>query len=203
MRDFFQVFILNQFVVGFALVVVLGLITRWAIIEQKQYPGYGLGWLISILLLVIYTILFGDRPRPYSNLDLSLFQILFAIVLGLISGFATQFGRLTGRITKTHQPSRRNIALQAALYTTVTLVLLGLVIIESSVVQRMVGIYGLALGVAVLMAIVWSSIDDEQPGQQAPLQQGGAVPPQAAPPQPPPANRYTNPQPNFKDRNHK
>lgn len=201
MRDFFQDFILNQFVVGLALIIILGFITRWAVMEKKEYPGYGLGWLISILFLVIYTILFGDRLRLSGRVDLNVWQILLSIALGLISGLATQYRRFTGK-PRQGNVSRRNLALQVALYTTVNLILLGLVIVESSVVQRMIGIYGLALGVAVLLGIVWgASIDDDQVQPQ----QQQMPPPQQRqmPNQPPPNNRYNKPQPNFKNRNSK
>jgi hypothetical protein len=185
MREFFQNFILNQIVIIIALSIIFAFLTRWALFLKKDRHGYWLGWLVSLLLVLIYTILFGDRQRLPSLVDLTAFQILLSIALGLIFGGTMQY---THRIAD--NKSKRSLALRVALYTIFNLVLLGLVIIESSVVQRMIGIFGLAFGIATLLGIVWSSIDDdpkqEEATQQAQTQsqQAQGLPPKPQPPNP-------------------
>jgi len=185
MRDFFQEFILNQFVVSVALMIVLGFLTRWALIVKKEYIGYGLGWLVSLLLLITYTIMFGDRPRFDPFADLNIFQIFLSIFLGLATGAAIQYSKDMGKDIQGHY-SKRSVALRVAAYTMLNLILLGLVIVESSVVQRMIGIFGLAFGIAILLGMVWELVDDEQPKQGFPPQQGN-IPPQSSSQA---ANRY-------------
>jgi hypothetical protein len=184
MRLLFQDIILNQIVVAIALLIVLGFISTWALMKHQQYPGYGLGWLMSLFFLLIYTIVIDDRSRIGSNNDLNLFHIFIASVIGLTFGATVQFTRNIGANNK------RNIAIRVAFYTTLNLILLGLVFLEGRITQNMIGIFGIAFGIALLIGMIWDLIDDDEP--ENPRKQ--ETPPQNIAPRP----RFDNARPRMK-----
>lgn len=178
MRVFFQDIILNQIVVSIALLIIFGFVTRWAIMIHKQYPGYGLGWLVSLFFLLIYAVLIDGRSRSGANTNLNLIHIFIATIIGLAFGIAALYAQHKGKNSK-KSTSKRNIALQVALYTTINLVLLGLVFLEGKIAQNMIGISGIAFGITMLVGMIWDLIDDDDEPERR--QEQFSAPPKVSP----------------------
>lgn len=154
MLNMIQDLLLNQVIILIVLMIVLLIITRWAVLVNKQYAGYALGWLLGLFFLLVYASLFADRVREPVSEGPNLFQVFLATFFGLVGGAAVQYA------LRFWMGSRRGLALQAAIYTAINLILLFLVIIESETTQRMVGIFGLALGIATLLGVVLFPVED-------------------------------------------
>lgn len=190
MRVIFQDIILNQIVISITLLIVLAFLTRWALMIHKQYLGYGLGCLVSLFSLLIYAVIIDGRSRGGFNNDLNLFHIFIAAIIGVILGVAVQYGHYKGKNSK-QSASKRSIAFQVALYTTINLVLLGLVFLEGKIVQNMIGICGIAFGITMLLGMIWDLIDDDDEPEG---QQQRVLPP---PNMPPPRSSQQVPRPPF------
>lgn len=144
----FQDFILSQWLILIALAVAFLAISRWAIVVLKEYPGYGLGWMIGLFFVLVYLSVGGepqvDEPIRYLTGIQVFIATFFGLVVGSIIIFSLRFG----------MGHARGVALQVAIYTALNLTLLFLVFVAGPITQRMVGIFGLAIGIATLFAIV-------------------------------------------------
>ncbi|GAB5491842.1 MAG: hypothetical protein Phog2KO_20570 [Phototrophicaceae bacterium] len=144
----FQEFILSQWLILIALTISFIVISRWAIVVLKEYPGYGLGWMIGLFFVLVYLSVGGEADTDAPVRFLNGFQVFIATLFGLVVGSLIIFGLRFG------MGHARGISLQVAIYTALNLTLLFLVFIAGPITQRMIGIFGLAIGIATLFAMV-------------------------------------------------
>lgn len=146
--QFFQNVILNQWVIASALGIGFLFLSRWALINLRKYAGYGLGCLLGIFFVVVYALLSGDDLPVQVITSLTGFQI----VLATLAGFA--FGAIIITAVRFGQVDDRAISIQIALYTMINIILIFLVLIEGAFLQRIIGIFALATGIATVFAMV-------------------------------------------------
>ncbi len=144
----FQEFVLSQWLILSALAIAFLVISRWAVVILREYAGYGLGWMIGLFFVLVYLSVGGEPQTDEPVRFLNGIQVFTATLFGLIVGSIIIFGLRFG------MRHARAISLQVAIYTALNLTLLFLVFIAGPITQRMIGIFGLAIGIATLFAMV-------------------------------------------------
>lgn len=159
MTDVLNTLILGRFSIFLLLGIAFLVLSHLAIRREREYAGYALGWLLGLFFIVVYVSLGGGASaEPGVRENLFLYEVILATFLGLVVGIVFIVGlRLGTRFT-------RGKALLAAAAIGLNLVLMFLTIIAGAVVQRMIGIFALALGIAALLAYVLSPTQEPTGG---------------------------------------
>ncbi len=208
MFNIIEAIILSDVLVTLILIIMLGAVTTWSM-RRGEYPGYILGWLAGILLVMIYRTLMGEPPEPdtaeeiarETRSSLNFFVVFVSVGTGLIVGYGVIL------ITQLFVTSRGRRGLTTALMTASLLLSIYMLTIVGEEFRRVLGLFFLAMSVGVLLKVVMGPMRrQELPVQnmnaQSSLQpppfnpqnnyppQPGAPPvaPPDAPPSAPPAN---------------
>lgn len=150
MVDWLMDVLLSKWIVFILLLVAFLFVSRWGLRRLKEYVGYALGWLLALFVLLVYVSLGGGNNETVGTTEetLSIFQVFLATLLGVGFGSAVMVGLRYG------MRYARGVALQVAVYTSLNLILLFLVLIEGALAARMIGIFGLAFAIVTLFAVV-------------------------------------------------
>ena len=153
MNELMQGILLNPWVVGFLLFGAFIIISRWSLVQLKEYPGYALGVLVGLFFIMVYIALGGGGQTPDPDAVarrevLNIFEVFLATFFGLIFGAAVMLALRFGT------RFARGVSLQVAFYTALNIILLFMAVIGSAITQRMIGIFALAIGIASLFAMV-------------------------------------------------
>lgn len=137
-------------------VVFLG-VSRWALIKQQEYAGYGLGLMLALLLMIIYGSLGGGQVQPLGDppTTLNFLQVIFPAFLGLLLGgtimIVVQFGK----------KQSTNKGLQVTFLTALNAIMMILLLIQGPIARRMIGIFALAFGIAALSTqVLFRDVND-------------------------------------------
>ena len=167
-----QDFILSQAIILLALLALLVAIAYRAITGLKQYRGFGLGVALGLLFIVV-RVSIAEMVTP-ANVEieeyLNGFQVFTAIAFGMAAGLIVLAARHFGR------NNRRVVGLQIAAYTAILIILIFLVAISNPVIQKMIGLFTLAVGVTALFALVLLPEEEEQLNIGQPGATGGTAP---------------------------
>jgi hypothetical protein len=132
-----QQILFSDFMVFALLALVIALISSWAY-SLREGPGYLLGWLVGIFLILVLSTLFpysapvtNPAAAPVAN-PLTFGELIIPSFLGLVSGFGILLVVRVGG----DSDSRLRRALTVATLMTFTLVT-GYVILRSSIEDRM------------------------------------------------------------------
>lgn len=162
MSGIIETLFLSQYTIIAILSMAALLFSRWAVFSQKEYLGYGLGWLVALFFLVVYSSLGGDaEPNLDSNATLNIFQVFLATIMGMVFG-----GAVTGSLPIGLKYDR-GMSLYVAFVTALNIILLFISIIEGPIAQRMIGIFALAFGITSGFILVLLSPKDGFNSQQA------------------------------------
>ncbi|MGB7338310.1 MAG: hypothetical protein WBC91_05395 [Phototrophicaceae bacterium] len=144
----FQDFILSQWIILIALGIVFLIVSRWALSTFEEYPGYILGWLVGLFFIIV-RLSVGRTELPTDTIGyLNGIQVFAATLFGLLMGSVIVLALRYG------MRQAQAISLQVAIYTAMLIIMMFLVFIGSPVTQKMIGIFGLAIGIATLFAMV-------------------------------------------------
>jgi hypothetical protein len=152
---FIQDLLLSEFIIFFALFGALAVLSRWALLSLKEYLGYGLGWMLGLFFVIVYSSLTGD-PEPVmeaqaieiGGVTLTAFQVFLPSVLGFALGAGLMVIIALGR-GKTMQQ-----ALKIAGLTALNLILIFLMFVTDETGRRMIGLFALAFGIGTVLAMV-------------------------------------------------
>jgi uncharacterized membrane protein YfcA len=161
--------LLSQYLMVIVLITLLLMVTSWAL-RQREYAGYALGWLMGILLIIIYqTVSGGDANtgvveevvettaeaateiEPGGEPTLSFLGAVIPSILGIIFGYGLLFFMNT--LNMTHR--RRSISI--ALFTTLLVLGLYLSFGLTDRSSQLLGVFALALAIGALLNIVLNS----------------------------------------------
>ena len=147
--ELLQDVLLNKIIIVASLSLILLLVSHWALVTLREYPGYGLGWLLGIFFIIVYISLGGGQNYASDAPEyLNIFQVFLATLMGLIFGSLVQLGLRFG------MRMAQGVALQVALYTSLSIIVVFLALMEGPIAHRMVGIFALAVGIATLFGMV-------------------------------------------------
>ena len=163
MTQIIEMIFLGPWTIFVILTVALLFLTRWAIIQQREYIGYGLGWLVALFFIVVYSSLGGGAdPDIDANATLNIFQVFLATMLGMVFGGGTMGSFRFG------MRFPRGLSLYVAFVTALNLILLFIAIIGGPIEQRMIGIFALAFGITSGFVLVLIAPHDRLENQGAP-----------------------------------
>jgi hypothetical protein len=144
-----QDILLHQFIIILALGAVFLVVTYWALASLREYMGYGLGLMLGLFFIIVYVSLGGGSNNDSGVPQyLGILQVFIATFVGLIFGGLIQLGLRFG------MRMAQGVALQVALYTSISIVVVFLVVMEGQIAQRMIGIFALAVAIATLFGMV-------------------------------------------------
>lgn len=151
MAEILRELFLSPLLIVLVLFVLFAALSYWALVVLREYPGYGLGWLVGLFFVVVYVSLGlggqGDITATSSS-TLSIFQVLCPGVVGIILGGALL---LLLRLGNTVSAWR---GIKIAAMTALGVVLIFLMFMVNVAAQRMIGIFALAFCIAALAGIV-------------------------------------------------
>lgn len=173
MIQFLQTLFLSDLLIFVVLTGALLFLTRRAIATQ-ELAGYGLGWLVGLFLLVVYSSTGAQPTFNVQNLEASVtltwFQVLMPTLCGGGLGLALLY---IISLTRTGRPR----TLMMAAFTALNVTLLFLMFIADSETRRMIGIFALAFAICAAFVIVLFGRSDTPFGaQSAPPTPRNAVP---------------------------
>lgn len=168
MSDLFSGIYLVDVILFVAMLGVFIFLTQRAM-ATKEYTGYGLGMMIGLFFVVVYTSLTPSVPIPQTDLTaaataqvtsplpaLNFVQIVVPTLCGVLLGA----GMLIF-FAVAHLINRRYTILVATL-TTLNVVIVFMMVVGDPVTRRMVGIFGMALVISVIVCAVGFGRPDMQ-----------------------------------------
>lgn len=164
MLGIIQEIFLSPLFILVVLLVIFGMLTRWAVFNLQEYPGYGLGWLLGVFFIVVYSALVGNQAPPDPPLldapanPLNIFQIAVSAFVGFGTGIATII------VSRLWTSSRVRQSLKVATFTTLAIIILFMMVVSNYDVQRMIGIFALAFSIAaVSIYVIFPQQANDQP----------------------------------------
>jgi hypothetical protein len=180
MVEFIESIVLSQLLVFLLLMGILLSLTQWAW-REKEYAGYALGWLVGILLILMYGSLTGGISTPAENtddFDLSFFTVVIPSFFGIITGYGVLY--FLEAFRGSGQNRRRSLTI--AILTTLDVFLLYIVFDLSGQASRIIGIFALGFAIGALFNRVLDSTAvptrgqfetrDEQGPRMQPFEEG-------------------------------
>lgn len=162
MSEMIEAIFLSQWTIIGILSIAALILSRWAVIVQKEYLGYGLGWLIALFWIVVYgSLTGGEASNTQTTASLNIFQVFLATMMGMVFGGGTMGSFRFG------QQFARGLSLYVAFITAMNLILLFTAIFEGPVAQRMIGIFALAFGITSGFILVLINPQERFAAQQA------------------------------------
>lgn len=164
MGDLFSGIYLVDIILFVAMLGVFVFLTQRAV-ATKEYTGYGLGILIGLFFVVIYSSLTPQQSVSQTDITttvstlpaLNFVQITLPTICGVIVGAGMLLFFAVARIV-----NRRYTILVATL-TTFNVIILFMMVVGDPVTRRMVGIFGMALVISVVVcAVVFGRPDMQQ-----------------------------------------
>jgi hypothetical protein len=146
-----QRLLLSEFVIFAVLIVAFVYLTRRAL-ALREYAGYGLGWLVGIFIMVVYSSTLATPPSDASTVSAEVSLSFFQIVLPSLCGGG--FGLAVLWIIAQAQNGARRQSLTIAIMTALCVVLIFFLFVAEYDVRRMIGIFALAFGICATLAIV-------------------------------------------------
>lgn len=160
MFDLIESLILSDVTIILLLVAMLGVVTSWAM-RNREYPGYLLGWLAGILIVIVYRSLGGQSVEPVSagelvedtEVTLSFFTVLLSVVLGLVVGYFMLFAaQRLGGTPSGNGRGRRGLTI--AVMTASLIVTIFALTIAGADFRRTLGLFALSVAVGALSNVV-------------------------------------------------
>ncbi|GAB4307381.1 MAG: hypothetical protein Kow00117_00580 [Phototrophicales bacterium] len=150
-----QDIILSPTFIFIIITVMLLYVSRWALFIEKEYPGYFLGWLMSIFFIIIYQSITG-KPEPETTEtveqvteNLPFFQVMLFSLMGLGTGFGITY--YINTLIRTRPRQSASVAI-----TVFTLVLLLFFLTDTSTATaRYIGIFALGFATGALSKVVF------------------------------------------------
>ncbi len=192
--EFFQDFILSRLLIAGGLFIALGALIYWAIYKARQFKGVGLGLALGLFFIIVRLSIGEMVITPDAGVEeyLNGFQVFVATIFGAGIGMVILLALYFG------MHNRRAIGIQIALYIAVIMILIFLTLASNPDIQKMIGIFALAVGMTTLFALVLIPDEDNLniaqgggTGNSQPVQvpndagSGGAMLPPTPPPPPP------------------
>jgi hypothetical protein len=150
MAEILRELFLSPWLVFIVLFILFAALSYWSLVVLREYPGYGLGWLVGLFFVVVYVSL-GYQPNVEGqdvNTTLNILQVFCPGILGVLLGGALIF---LLRIGNSYSATR---GIKIAGMTALGVVLLFLMFMVGVAAQRMIGIFALAFCIAALAGIV-------------------------------------------------
>lgn len=153
MIAFFQDILLSDVLIFIVLFVAFAALTNWALNRLREFPGYGLGWLIGLFVMIVYSSLVGQPETPAiaatagQGVTLNFFQVFLASFLGIVFGVtAMLLARLWQGVAQQ--------TIKIAMFTAIGVILIFLMFIAASETRRMIGIFALAFSISAVSVLV-------------------------------------------------
>lgn len=152
MFDLIEDIILSDFLIFIVVIAMLVVVTSWAF-RTREYPGYVLGWLVGIFLIIMYRALFGDGSGAEETVEtverrLSFFTVICPSFIGLLLGFGLLY------FIRNYGASHARRALTVAIMTALLIVVLFFLSISSQATRQVMGLFALAFSIGVLSNLV-------------------------------------------------
>ncbi len=144
-----QDLLLSEFIIFVVLFLAFAYLTRRAL-ALHEYVGYGLGWLIGIFFMVVYSSS-GVRPSSQAvetEVTLSFLQLILPSICGAGLGLAVLW-----IIAQAASGARRQ-GIAIATMTALGVVLLFLTFVADSETRRMIGIFSLAFAICAAFVLI-------------------------------------------------
>jgi hypothetical protein len=155
-----QEIFLSDFLIFVVLCAMMLTVTSWAF-RIGEYPGYMLGWLVGIFIVVIYSAVIGDNNVTVeevtsdAQIQLSMFSVAVASMFGLMAGFGLLFfTRMTSG--RSASPGTRSQGRGITVAVLMALLVMSLFILVTSDVytRKIIGIFALAFAIGALSNVV-------------------------------------------------
>lgn len=146
-----QRLLLSEFVIFAVLIVAFVYLTRRAL-ALHEYAGYGLGWLMGIFIMVVYSSTLAAPPSDVSTVNAEVSLSFFQVVLPSLCGGGLGLAMLW--IIAQAQSGARRQSLTIAILTALCVVLIFFLFVAEYDVRRMIGIFALAFGICATLALV-------------------------------------------------
>ena len=150
MFEFIEEIILSQFVMFLVLVAIMGGVTMYAF-RMKEYAGYALGWLVGILVIIVFETLTGgsstgvEAQEPEVTIgSLNGFVVVIVSLLGIAAGYAGVYFMDT--FQRTHRRRSVSVAIGTGLLVVAMFFVLGL----SDQTSYIIGLFGLGFTIGAL-----------------------------------------------------
>jgi hypothetical protein len=150
MFEFLRDILSSDILVFGAMFAVFVYLSRQALMS-REYTGYGLGWLIGLFFIVVYSATLPDQPfntNLTESVRLSFFQVLLPTVCGIVIGIGLLI--LVGLAQ--HAP--RQFTLLTAVVTAVNITLIFVLFVSESDARRQIGIFALAFAISAIVTSV-------------------------------------------------
>lgn len=150
MSELLRQLFLSPLLIVLVLFILFAALSYWSLVVLREYPGYGLGWLVGLFFVVVYVSL-GWQPDVEGqniNTTLNVLQVVCPGLFGVLLGGALIF---LLRIGNSYSATR---GIKIAGMTALGVVLLFLMFMVGVREQRMIGIFALAFCIAALAGIV-------------------------------------------------
>lgn len=157
MGDFLLNVVLSNVVIFIVMGIVLVMLTNWAL-RLREIPGYILGWLVGIFIIILMTVLSPSSQVPVTDpgvsapVELSFLGVIIPSFIGLVLGVGVlslvRFGGNT--------PSRIGRALTIAVLVTITLVSAYLMLQSFLAGRLSIAIFLLTFGIGALIHYIFT-----------------------------------------------
>jgi len=150
MFEFIEEIILSPFVLFMVLAAIMIGVTSYAF-RQKEYAGYALGWLVGILIIIVFQALTGGQQTgeeapdvEFTFRSLNGFVVVVISTLGIVAGYGSLF--FMDSFRRTHRRQSVSIAIGTCLLVVAMYFVLGL----SDRASYMIGLFGLGVTIGAL-----------------------------------------------------
>jgi ABC-type nitrate/sulfonate/bicarbonate transport system permease component len=150
MVEIFQNIVRSDILVFVALVGAFIYLSRSAL-NQHEYTGYGLGWMIGLFFVLIYSSTITQAPADETldtNVTLTLFEVLLPTFCGVFVGVGLLM--LIGLA----QNTPRRYTLLVATITAINVILIFLFFFTTSDLRRQIGIFALSFAICAITTSV-------------------------------------------------
>ncbi len=161
MAQLFESIFLTDIIILIALVTIFIWLSRQAL-ATREYTGYGLGWLIALFFVVIYSSVTSDDVAPAAEVTARVTLSFLEVAVPTVCGVAVGVTLLL--LIGLARSFPRRYTLLVSIVTALNLILLFLMFVVSLEARRMLGIFSLAF---IISAIVTTVLFGRGSSQQA------------------------------------
>lgn len=150
MIQFLQTIFLSEVLIFVILAGAFLYLSRRAI-SLQEYAGYGLGILIGLFFMVVYSSTGAQPPIEAQTVEAPVTLTFFQVLMPTLCGTGLGLGLLY-IISMARTGRRRTLVI--AVFTALNVVLLFLMLVADSETRRMIGIFALAFAICALFVLV-------------------------------------------------
>ena len=150
MFELIEEIILSQFVLFLVLLAIMVGLTAYAF-RQREYAGYALGWLVGILVIIVFQAVTGGdstgnevQDTEFTIRSLNGFVVVFVSVMGITAGYGALF--FMDSVQRTHRRRSIMVAVSTGLLVIAMYFVLGL----SDQASYIIGLFGLGFTIGAL-----------------------------------------------------